>query len=134
MNDKIYTKISELLLFAVNFMPGDKIQINIDTDLRHAALNLADLAYSRGAEYVSIAYIDADLDSLAIKGKNENFHFPAYFQELYRETTQKGWKRIALLSEVNTDVFRGLDSERAARFFREKAASAKGFTISPLLK
>lgn len=121
MNDEIFSKISELLLFAVQFQKGDKIIINTDIDQRTAAVNLAELAYQKGAAYVNIYNYSQDLEAAAIKGKQDDFFFPEYLQVMQKETTGKGWKKIALLSEINADIFQGLDSGRSARFFREKS-------------
>ncbi|MBN2051630.1 MAG: aminopeptidase [Spirochaetales bacterium] len=121
MTRELYDKISDLLLFAVNFQEGDKITLAAEIDQRPVILNLVETAYKRGAAFVDVDYRDPVLQALAIQGAQKSFWFPGYLQEKFREITQKGWKLIGVYSETSADVFNGLDGLRSSRYFQDLA-------------
>ncbi|MBN1646916.1 MAG: aminopeptidase [Spirochaetales bacterium] len=122
MNERIYEKIADLLLFAVNFRKEDKILLFCDVDQREAALHVAEKAYRDGAAWVDLRMIEPRMEYYAIQGSRKAFWFPDYIQALYSETIQQGWKSITIFSELDADIFKGLESTRAAGYFRTLAA------------
>lgn len=118
MNSKYYDKIADLLLYAVNFQPGDKVRLVTDFDYREAALNLARKAYKNGAAFVDMEYRDQALQAAAINGTSREFWFPDYLQAKNGECIQPGWKYITILSEAEADVFENLPPERSSAYFK----------------
>jgi len=122
--EQYYEKIAELLLFGVNFEAGNKISLKIDVDQRPLAKILVEKAYQQGAAFVKLDYLDNFVAAAAIKGGGEEYFFPQYIQEIHKETTEPGWKSIAILSGLEEDVFEGLPQEAASAYF--KASSEVG--------
>ncbi|MDA3849799.1 MAG: aminopeptidase [Spirochaetaceae bacterium] len=125
MNKDLYNKITDLLLFAVGFQRGDKLNIRVDFDQREVALAVSEKAYKQGAAFVKLDYSDAVLQAQAIAGTEEKFIFPDYLQSIYRETTQPGWKLIGIYSESEADVFDGLDTKRSSAYFQAFSENRK---------
>ncbi|WP_028974739.1 aminopeptidase [Spirochaeta cellobiosiphila] len=121
MLNKYYDKISELLLFGINFRKEDKISITIDHDQRELAKHLVRLVYNKGASYVKLNYIDKFLDAAAIGGSREEIFFPNYLQVIQKEVSQPGWKSIGIYSGIEDDVFEGLPSDRSSAYFKQKS-------------
>jgi len=119
MNEKIHEKLSDLMLFAVNFEKGDKIYLKFEYNLRDTALKISEKAYQKGAAYVHLEYDDAIARAHAIAGSSKDFYFPSFWDAQIEEITSGGWKLISLGSESEADVFEGLDTERASRYFKE---------------
>ena len=118
MNQKIYDKIADLLLYSVNFREGDKIRLALDFNCREIARSLAYRAYARGASWVELEYRDQFLQAAAIAGTVSEFTFPAYLHTKLMEGLEPGWKSIAVLSEAEADVFEGLPTDRSTAYFR----------------
>ncbi len=119
MFKKYYSKIADLLLYAVNFKAGDKIQLSIDFDCRDIAKQIVSAAYRRGARFVELNYHDPFLRAEAILGTRQEIWFPEYLQKKDLEIIQPGWKSIAVLSDSEADVYEGLPPEKSSAYFKK---------------
>lgn len=122
MNDPYFDRLAMLLLYSVNFTKGDKILVNIDYDCREVARHVAEQAYAGGARYVEVEYRNQFLEAAAIRGIAKEIWFPEHLRTRESETVQAGWKRIAIRSNAEGDVFEGLSPERSSAYFRAKRA------------
>lgn len=125
MNQKIFEKISDLLLFAIGFEKGDKLFLKLDFDQRETALVLSEKAYKGGASYVHFQYTDEILQAQAIAGSREEFWFPSFMQTTLEEAVTPGWKLIAIRSNAEGDVFQSLDPNRSTQYFKQLAELSK---------
>ncbi len=119
MNDTIYGKMADLLLFAVGFKKGDKIFLKYDRGQDDLALKVAEKAYLGGAEYVHAESADARFNARAILSGRDSFRFPEHQKAKMAETTSPGWKNVAIMSNIDADAYEGLDQRHASAFFRD---------------
>ncbi|MBI9107909.1 MAG: aminopeptidase [Spirochaetales bacterium] len=118
MNRKYFDKISELMLFGIDFKEGDKLFIGLDFDCREAAKSLVAAAYARGAAFVDLRYADTFLHSEAIRAGSRGLDFPEYMKACNIEVTRAGWKSVSLFSEAEANVYEDLPTDVAADYFR----------------
>lgn len=120
MNDTIYGKMSDLLLFAVGFKKGDKVYLKYSRGQEELALKVTEKAYKGGAEYVLQEVIDDRFKAAALLAERENFWFPDYLKAQMAETCSPGWKYIGIFSEIDSDVYEDCDQNKASAFFRDQ--------------
>ncbi len=125
MNDIIYGKMADLLLFAVGFREGDKIYLKYDRGQEDLALLLAEKAYAGGARYVLPEAADARFTALSVRPGRDSNWFPEHWKAKTEETVQPGWKNVAILSEIDADAYEGRDPAAASRFFRDLGAALR---------
>ena len=78
MNDTIYEKMSDLLLFSVGFKKGDKVYLKYSRGQDELALNITEKAYRGGAEYVLQESIDERFKALALLSERDTYRFPDF--------------------------------------------------------
>lgn len=125
MNQTIYGKMADLLLFAVGFRRGDKIYLKYDRGQEELALLVTDKAYAGGAQYVLAEIADARFTALGVRAERDASWFPEHWKAKMEETIQPGWKYVSILSGVDTDAFEHCDGAAASRFFRDLGAAVR---------
>ena len=79
---KYYSKIAELMLYAIDFQLGEKLVVNLEPLNHEVGIALTEAAYKKGAEYVHFSYLDHLQFAAAIKGKkgDGDFWFPGFLK------------------------------------------------------
>ncbi len=125
MNDSIYEKMADLLLFSVGFKKGDKVYLKYSRGQDELALKITEKAYKGGAEYVLQEQIDERFKALALLSDRDVYWFPDYLKAQMAETCSPGWKYIGVFSEIDGDAYEKADQVRASAFFRDQGAFLK---------
>ncbi len=119
MNTGYYDKIAELMLFAVSFREGDKLNIQLNHDCREAVKRLAYKAYEQGAAFVGLRYIDDFLHAAAIKAGKGSIEYPRYLKDSLIEISEPEWKSISYISFCEGDVYADLPGDISTAYFRQ---------------
>jgi aminopeptidase len=122
MNYKHYfSKIADLMLFAIDFQAGEKLMVNLEPLNHDIGIALAEKAYEKGADYVHFSYLDHLLFAAAIKGKKGDgpFWFPGFLKTTYDEACQEGWKYVALYSVEHNGVYKTLDKDLSVGYLSQ---------------
>jgi aminopeptidase len=125
---KRYAEI--IIQTAINLQEGSPLLIRTETAQRGFARVLAEEAYSRGANLVSVQYADPDMRRLRIDGalKDKYLEFvPSYLENMYESFLSDGWSSISLRGPEFPDIMEGADSARVGSVSRASSKVARGF-------
>ncbi|MCK4807558.1 MAG: aminopeptidase, partial [Candidatus Aegiribacteria sp.] len=129
--DELRRKYAEIIVeTAINLQEGEPLLIRAEVIQRRFAKILAEVAYSRGASFVSLQYSDPELIRLRIDKTLEDDYLkfiPSYLENMYDCYLKDGWCSISLRGPESPDILEGADPARVGKVNRANSKVMRRF-------
>ncbi|MEN8208544.1 MAG: aminopeptidase [Candidatus Fermentibacteria bacterium] len=114
--DELRRKYAEVIIkTAINLQEGKPLLIRTEIVQRKFAKVLAEMAYSRGASFVSLRFSDPELSRLRIDSSLSDDYLkfmPSHLENMYECYLNDGWSSISLRGPEFPDIMEGADPGR----------------------
>ncbi len=129
--DELIRKYAEIIIeTAINLQKGNPLLIRTEIVQRKFAKVLAEVAYSKGASFVSLQFSDPELSRLRIDStldENDLKFMPSHLENMYDCYLKDGWSSISLRGAEFPDIMEGADPERVGKVSRANSIVTRRF-------
>jgi aminopeptidase len=118
MNQARLDNYSELIIWCVGGVEGQRVDISGETIHRDLAVSVAEHAYKAGADLVTVSYEEPALTAARIAHSSEPSLtvFPDYLNAKVSETASDGWARVRIGGQLEPEILSQLDPDRIGRY------------------